>query len=76
MLNGTIRLKPSCCFVLVPALLQVQIGDEELGQEEQNLHSSEYGEVCKWYIVSVLGRDMGYTIKYSPSPEGVPEDET
>ena len=28
------------------------------------------------YIVSVLGiRDEGYTVKYNPSPEGVPEGE-
>ena len=27
------------------------------------------------YIVSVLGRDEGYTVKYSPSPEGTPEGE-
>ena len=25
------------------------------------------------FIVSVLGRDKGYTVKYSPPPEGVPE---
>ena len=24
-------------------------------------------------IVSVLGRDKGYTVKYNPLPEGVPE---
>ena len=28
-----------------------------------------------WNIVSVLGRDEGYTVKYNPSPEGVPEGE-
>ena len=27
------------------------------------------------YIVSVLGRDEGYTVKYNPLPEGVPEGE-
>ena len=27
------------------------------------------------YIVSVLGREEGYTVKYTPSPEGVPEGE-
>ena len=27
------------------------------------------------YTVSVLGRDEGYTVKYTPSPEGVPEGE-
>ena len=26
-------------------------------------------------IVSVLGRDGGYTVKYNPLPEGVPEGE-
>ena len=26
-----------------------------------------------WYTVSVLGRDKGYTVKYNPLPEGVPE---
>ena len=25
------------------------------------------------HIVSVLGRDKGYTVKYNPLPEGVPE---
>ena len=25
--------------------------------------------------VSVLGRDEGYTVKYSPLPEGVPDGE-
>ena len=25
------------------------------------------------YFVSVLGRDEGYTVKYTPSPEGVPK---
>ena len=25
------------------------------------------------YTVSVLGRDEGYTVKYNPLPEGVPE---
>ena len=27
------------------------------------------------YIVSVLGRDKGYTVKYNPLLEGVPEGE-
>ena len=27
------------------------------------------------YIVSVLGRDKGYTVKYNPLPEGVDEGE-
>ena len=27
------------------------------------------------HSVSVLERDKGYTVKYSPSPEGVPEGE-
>ena len=27
-------------------------------------------------IVSVLGRDEGYTVKYTPSSEGVPKGET
>ena len=27
------------------------------------------------YIVYVLGRDEGYTVKYNPLPEGVPEGE-
>ena len=26
-----------------------------------------------WYTVSVLERDKEYTVKYTPSPEGVPE---
>ena len=28
------------------------------------------------FIVSVLGRDKGYTVKYNPLPEGVPEGES
>ena len=28
-----------------------------------------------FYTVSVLGRDEGYTVKYNPLPEGVPEGE-
>ena len=27
------------------------------------------------YTVSVLGRDEGYTVKYNPLPEGVPDGE-
>ena len=27
------------------------------------------------WSVSVLGRDKGYTVKYNPLPEGVPEGE-
>ena len=27
------------------------------------------------FIVSVLGREEGYTVKYNPLPEGVPEGE-
>ena len=27
------------------------------------------------YLVSVLGQDEGYTVKYNPLPEGVPEGE-
>ena len=27
------------------------------------------------YTVSVLGQDKGYTVKYNPLPEGVPEGE-
>ena len=26
-----------------------------------------------WCTVSVLGQDEGYTVKYNPLPEGVPE---
>ena len=26
------------------------------------------------HTVSILGRDEGYTVKYTPLPEGVPED--
>ena len=46
-------------------------------------------QTIKWYIafsggklryqvltVSVLGQDEGYTVKYTPLPEGVPEGET
>ena len=32
-------------------------------------------EACKGSIVSVLGREEGYTFKYTLSPEGVPEGE-
>ena len=31
--------------------------------------------LIKQHIVSVLGRDEGYTVKYNPLPEGVPEGE-
>ena len=27
------------------------------------------------HTVSILGRDEGYTVKYTPSPEGVPKGE-
>ena len=27
----------------------------------------------KYFTVSVLGRDEGYTVKYTPLPKGVPE---
>ena len=30
---------------------------------------------CLGYFVSVLGQDEGYTVKYNPLPEGVPEGE-
>ena len=30
--------------------------------------------LIKLYIVCILGRDEGYTIKYSPSSEEVPKD--
>ena len=29
----------------------------------------------KRYTVSVLGREEGYTVKFTPLPEGVPEGE-
>ena len=29
---------------------------------------------CKTNIISVLGRDEGYTVKYTHLPEGVPEN--
>ena len=29
----------------------------------------------KWLIVSVLGQEEGYTVKYNPLPEEVPEGE-
>ena len=32
-------------------------------------------QLYKVYIVSVLGREEGYTVKYTPLPEGVPEGE-
>ena len=31
-------------------------------------------QVLPQYTVSILGRDEGYTVKYAPLPEGVPED--
>ena len=30
---------------------------------------------CWYYIVSVLGREEEYTVKFTPPPEGVPEGE-
>ena len=35
--------------------------------------SVKYRSRKRKHIVSVLGRDEGYTIKYNPLPEGVPE---
>ena len=32
-----------------------------------------YAQQSTQYTVSVLGRDEGYTVKYNPLPEGVPE---
>ena len=45
--------------------------------EVQELTDLEVRKRDLWscdYIVSVLGRDEGYTVKYNPLPEGVPED--
>ena len=36
---------------------------------------AENGRKRGGHIVSALGRDEGYTVKYKPSPEGVPEGE-
>ena len=34
------------------------------------------GLVCQEFTVFVLGQDKGYTVKYNPLPEGVPEGKT
>ena len=34
---------------------------------------SSHSTICNRHTVSILGRDKGYTFKYSPPPEGVPE---
>ena len=31
-------------------------------------------EMVTTYTVSVLGREEGYTVKFTPLPEGIPED--
>ena len=43
----------------------------EIDLETDYCNESKY----KMYIVSVLGRDEGYTVKYNPLPEGVLEGE-
>ena len=35
-------------------------------------HKIDYELWWYWFIVSVLERDKGYTVKYNPMPEGVP----
>ena len=41
-----------------------------------NLVGADWIENLRWAnTVSVLGREEGYTVKYTPSPEGVPVDE-
>ena len=37
------------------------------------LHSSSH--TALYYTVSKLGQEEGYTVKYTPSPEGVPVGE-
>ena len=39
------------------------------------LQSFLTGQLHSWYIVSVLGQEEGYTVKYTPPPEGVPDGE-
>ena len=38
-----------------------------------NASSSEHCTVYKLCTLSVLGQEEGYTVKYTPSPEGVPK---
>ena len=38
-------------------------------------HRNNFANTAHIITVSVLGREEGYTVKYTPSPEGVPEDE-
>ena len=38
-----------------------------------NWYTVLYSVYCNLKTVSVLGREEGYTVKYTPFPEGVPE---
>ena len=29
-----------------------------------------------WFVVSIIGQDRGYTVKYNPLPDGVPGGES
>ena len=37
------------------------------------VRAEERGKFVHWHLVSVLGREEGYTVKYTPPPEGIPE---
>ena len=45
----------------------------ELSKVESSRNNLIFSE--QQYTISVLGREEGYTVKYTPSSEGVPEGE-
>ena len=62
-----------CDFNTFPVQLACQGQEKEVGQFQ--LHIREWESVSEENTVSVLGREEGYTVKYTPSPEGFPEGE-
>ena len=66
-------LKYTVLYIVVFKVFQ-EVG--QISQEHNpNVQCIKYNTVqCTvHYTVSVLGRDKGYMVKYSPFPEGVPE---
>ena len=43
------------------------------GGGEHKVQSKDHGAHYGLYHVSVLGQEEGYTVKYTPPPEGVPK---
>ena len=75
----TLSFKPYCTLYWTPTYIEVFKVYQEVSlmYQEHNptVHCIKHNNVqCTvHYTVSVLGRDKGYTVKYSPPPEGVPE---